>query len=322
MIFEDVLEEYMKYAETRHKKQVVYNLMKDFNNCISPFFNSKDVLKVNSLDVIEWENLILKRNYSNSYNKLLYSELCNFFDYVSLIAGIDCNVVRKTSNFPVKVEEKKDDFYTLEEFNRFICCVDDEIYKQYFNTLFFCGTRPSEAMALRFSDLNGNYLTVRHSLARHCYRELQTPKNQSSIRTIKIDDTLVKDFLRLKERYIKEYGDAREDYFIFGGRKPLAPTSIDRRKLKACQKANLRPITQHQFRHSHATFLLGKGIPLNEISRRLGHSQISTTLNIYCHVDLSQEKRVNQLINSVRTNVFYNLTKDFKNILVCLLKHI
>lgn len=117
--------------------------------------------------------------------------------------------------------------------------------------------------------------------------------------------------LKLKKYYNNLYHQLDYDYFIFGGIKPLAPTTINRYKLKACQKANLRPITLHQFRHSHATLLLHNGIIINEISRRLGHSNPSTTLNIYTHTDLSQEKRVLSTLNSLRSNLINTILYKF-----------
>lgn len=99
------------------------------------------------------------------------------------------------------------------------------------------------------------------------------------------------------------------------GTSTLLPTMIDRRKIKACEKANIRPITLHQFRHSHATFLLQKGIMVNEVSKRLGHSKTSTTLDIYSHTDLTQEKRVFDTLNSVRFNIFTTMKYKFKSIL-------
>jgi integrase len=103
--------------------------------------------------------------------------------------------------------------------------------------------------------------------------------------------------------------------FIFGGIKPLSPTTINRRKLEACEKANIRPITLHQFRHSHATLLLQKGIMINEVSRRLGHSKTSTTLDIYSHTDLTQEKRVLNTLNSLRFSCFSTLKYKLKSLL-------
>lgn len=73
--------------------------------------------------------------------------------------------------------------------------------------------------------------------------------------------------------------------------------------MKACSKANIRTITLHQFRHSHATLLVNEGIPINDVSKRLGHSKISTTLDIYVHCNLEQEKRVLSTLNSLRLNI-------------------
>ena len=92
----------------------------------------------------------------------------------------------------------------------------------------------------------------------------------------------------------------------------MAPTTINRYKINACKKANLRSITLHQFRHSHATLLLQNGIIINEISRRLGHSNPSITLNVYTHTDLSQEKRVSTTLNSLRFNLFNTISYKFK----------
>ncbi len=80
--------------------------------------------------------------------------------------------------------------------------------------------------------------------------------------------------------------------------KPLAPTTINRYKIRACNKRNIRPIKLHQFRHSHATYLLNKKIDIHIISKRLGHSKVSTTLDVYTHSNLLQEKRLIKSLNS------------------------
>lgn len=101
-----------------------------------------------------------------------------------------------------------------------------------------------------------------------------------------------------KEYYISKYGYLNYDYFILGGPKPLSPTTIDRYKTIAGKKANLKIITQHQIRHSYATYLISNGIPLNVVSKMLGHSNVETTARVYVHQDLSQEKRVLKTLNS------------------------
>ena len=121
---------------------------------------------------------------------------------------------------------------------------------------------------------------------------------------------MISTILKLKNCYTA----VNDDYFVFGGPKPLAPTTINRYKKKACSKAKIRPITLHQFRHSHATLLLNNGIVLHEISKRLGHSKTSTTLDIYTHSSLTQEKRVLKTLNSLRFSIFNSMCSIFKNL--------
>ena len=186
--------------------------------------------------------------------------------------------------------------------------------------MFFTGTRPGEAMALKFSDLKNDYISINKTIESHKKRQIGTPKTRSSVRLVKIDRKLKKDLLQLKKYYQKTY-NVENDFFIFGGLKPLSPSTINRCKLRACKKANLRPITLHQFRHSHATLLIQNGVVINEVSRRLGHSKVSTTLDVYTHTDLTQEKRVLNTLNHLRNNFFETLTYNLKKIISFILKH-
>ena len=149
--------------------------------------------------------------------------------------------------------------------------------------MFYCGTRPSEALALKFSDINGNYIHITKSLHRRGKREVDSPKNNSSIRYIYLPFKIRFNLYKLKKYYISIYGVYNRDYYLFGGKKPLSTTTIDRYKDKACKGANLRTITQHQFRHSYASYKIHKGVAIDYVSKSMGHSRVSTTLDIYLH---------------------------------------
>ena len=315
MSFEEAYNEYLIYASKQHKKQSFDTLTYNFQYRILPFFKDYKLEDITSNDIISWQSYISTFNYSNNYNTTLFYNLSSFFEYCSNFYNFDKMIISRVGNFKKKYEENKKDFYNLKEFNLFIKNLDNNIYKQFFNLMFFTGTRPGEAMALKFSDLQGDYIFINKTISEHGKREIGTPKTLSSIRKIKIDRVLKKDLLRLKKYYDKVYNKSNFDYFIFGGIKPLAPTTINRKKIDACKKANLRPITLHQFRHSHATLLLHNGIIINEISRRLGHSDVSTTLNVYTHTDLIQEKRVSTTLNSLRFNLIDTLKYNFQQII-------
>ena len=119
-------------------------------------------------------------------------------------------------------------------------------------------------------------------------------KNINSIRNFSISFLMQHRINKLKKYYIKKYGYFDINYYIFGGKKPLSTTTIDRHKKNACEKAKLPNITQHEFRHSCASRLLRKNVPIDCISKLLGHSSVSMTLDVYCH----NEKRMHRTLLS------------------------
>lgn len=297
LYFEEIYTNYLQFAKKQQKKQSFYTLVYNFDTRVLPYFKGIKLEEISRDTIIQWEDYILSLNFSNNYNKGLYYLLSGFFTFCYKYYGFDKTIISDVGCFKKKYEVSKTDYYTLKEFNKFIKYVEEPVYREFFNLMFYTGLRPGEAMALKISDLKGKYIIVNKTISPHGTREIGTPKTFSSIRNVKIDKYLVKDLNKLIKNY--EKGDNR-DLFLFGGVKPLSPTSINRRKLTACNKANLRPISLHQFRHSHATMLLTEGIVINEVSRRLGHSKVSTTLDVYTHTSLEQEKRVYTTLCSKR----------------------
>lgn len=289
MSFEEVYKEYLIYAQKRHKKQGFITIRQDFNNHVLSYFFGRNINELTKIDVLNWQNLILDHNYSNKYNAKLYSIFRTFIDYCVCCSYLQENIVAQIGPFPKKIEDKKHVTYSLLQFRKFRRFLDNYIIKQYFNFMYFYGTRPSETMALRFLDYKKRHLYIRHSIHRKGVRELDTPKNQSSVRIIKVNFLMCFRIWLLKLYYLKKYGLFSNDYFIFGGLKPLAPTTIDRYKKIAYEKANLPAITQHEFRHSYATRKIHKKVPIDVVSRSMGHSQVSTTLDIYLHQEKSTQ---------------------------------
>lgn len=279
MTFDEVLKEYLEYARNRHKKQGFIIITQNLNNYILPYFKGVYINTLTKQDIMNWQSIILSKNYSNKFNALLYSNFNCFIKYCILCDYLKDNIVSQVGSFPKRIENKQHQVYNIWQFRWFRLHLDNFVIKQYFNFMFFYGTRPSEAMALRFSDVEGLFVHIRHNLQRKGKRELDTPKNASSVRTIKIS-LLMRFRIFLLSKF---YGRNDFDYFIFGGLKPLAPTTIDRFKKNAYLRANLPPITQHEFRHSYATRMISKGKPINKVSKNLGHSQISMTLDVYTH---------------------------------------
>ena len=104
----------------------------------------------------------------------------------------------------------------------------------------------------------------------------------------------------LREYYSNITDLFQENWYIFGGKEPLSPTTVERRKNLYCEIANIKKIRLHDFRHSHASLLLSSGVPISAISERLGHSDITTTMSVYIHLIPKDEERVLTAINTLR----------------------
>lgn len=278
MLFINAYEQYKIYAKNRHKKQGFITITQDFNKNILPYFRNFNIEDITKKHILDWQTSILSNNFSNKYNAKLYYCFNNFMQFCVNSSFIDVNLVREIGSFPRRIENKKHRVYNFWQFIWFYLHLDNFIIKNYFMFIYFYGTRPGEAMALRFCDIKHNKVFINHNLTRKGNRFLDTPKNQSSIRVFKINFIMRFVIYLLK----KSYNDCKLDYFVFGGNKPLAPTTIDRHKKNACINAHLFEITQHEFRHSYATRMVNKK-NISFVSKSLGHSRISTTLDIYVH---------------------------------------
>ena len=74
----------------------------------------------------------------------------------------------------------------------------------------------------------------------------------------------------------------------------------------------LKYITVHDIRHSHATDLLSMSVPIQDVSRRLGHSDVATTLKIYTHSNMAQDKLIAQKLEEQYNNCYVTSKLNFE----------
>lgn len=92
----------------------------------------------------------------------------------------------------------------------------------------------------------------------------------------------------------KKHGDLWEDtnyLFTKWNGLPIHPETPGKWFSKMLKRHNLRKITFHQLRHTSATLLISSGQEIKSVSKILGHSNTTTTLNIYTHTDRSSDKK-------------------------------
>ena len=304
--FMELWEDYDKYIKLKLKKQSYRKTVSKFNNHIIPYFKKYKVKSINVSIYTKWQQEIEKKHFSHDYNSSLHSSMVTILNYAKKFHGLKVNIASNVGNFVKKTElPKKVDFWTYEEFKKFIQIVKEKHYQIFFETLYFTGLRQGECLALTWKDFKDNYLDIYKTISKEQENGqyiINTPKTKNSIRKIKVDSHLVGLLNELKESY-KKYEGFNDDWYIFGGIKPFAPTTIGRKKDKYCALAGVKKIRIHDLRHSHASLLLSFGVPITVISQRLGHSDINMTLNTYSHLmPRDEDKAINMINDLIKCN--------------------
>ena len=123
------------------------------------------------------------------------------------------------------------------------------------------------------------------------------PKNRSSIRDVQIPKPL-KQILDAHRARCKGIEGFTDDMKICGCVRALRDTSLQKRNKAYAERAGLKVIRIHDFRHSHASLLANSGMNIQEISRRLGHRNMEETWNTYAHLYPKEEERAVGILNA------------------------
>lgn len=207
------------------------------------------------------------------------------------------------------VRPKKDPFvgssYTADEVNELLDVVRDIKIELAVILAAFYGLRRSEALGLKWSaiDLVNRTITIKHTVTSGSLNgKLITivkdrTKNKASRRTLPLVDSFYDLLMRLKQRqelnrelckdsYCTDYLDYL-NVDAMGIR--IKPNYISETFKRTLRKYGLRDIRFHDLRHSCATLLLANGVSMKEVQEWLGHSDYSTTANIYAHLEFSSK---------------------------------
>lgn len=189
--------------------------------------------------------------------------------------------------------------WDIDTINRFLdICKQDKrkIRYPFFRLLIYTGMRRQEIIALKWTDIEGNLLTIERAITFNDKGQpiLGDTKNKSSKRTIALDDDTLK--------ALEDWHRFNDDQFIF-------PVCISRpyKWLQSIIKENdLPPATLHQMRHLHCTILINAGANIKDVQERLGHSDVETTLSIYAHAN----KDKNTVADLFSTTLLHNPYTD------------
>ncbi len=271
------------------------------NRHIMPTLGNMKVDKITASDIQMLINRLSKYyvNYTavrSVIRKVLQQGvLLGLIDYNS---ARDIILPRKQPNAKKKV--KFIDPSDLKSFLEHLETSQHKRYNLYFDAVLYqlllsTGLRIGEACALEWGDidLENGTIAINKTYNKNL-KFLSTAKTQSGNRVISVDKKTLRSLklYQMRQRQLFNEVGARVSEVVFATptRKyfnaSVRQSALDTR----CKEAGIERFTFHAFRHTHASLLLNAGISYKELQYRLGHANISMTLDTYGHLSKDKEK--------------------------------
>lgn len=211
------------------------------------------------------------------------------------------------AKFPSKQEKKDLDVLSKADQKKFMEHLRNNFTFKNLG-IFIClstGMRIGEICGLRWCDVDTveGVIKVRHTLqriyiiegeTRHTELLLDTPKTANSVRDIPMSSELLKMLKSLNKVVNENY------YVISNDIKPIEPRTYRNYYKKLCKQLDIPELKFHGLRHSFATRCIESKADYKTVSVLLGHSNISTTLNLYVHPNKEQKKKtIDKMLRSL-----------------------
>lgn len=284
MTFGALTDLYLEDCKNRCKPTSFYTKNYLIQTKILPYFKDMPVNRIKVSTVRYWQNDLLaqcgKRGqaYSDTYLKSIHLQLSAILNYGMRYYNLPSNSAAMCGSIGRKKTTIMN-FWTIDEFNRFLSCLEQELLPRLiFQLLFWTGIRSGELLALCADDFDFDKHQM-HITRNYCRFQgkdlLLTPKTAGSLRTVALPAFLCNDV----QTYVSGLPACRSKRLF-----PVSKYYMTRHLKAGCAKAGVKEIRLHDLRHSHASLLIELGYSPLLIAERLGYDKIETTLQTYAHL--------------------------------------
>lgn len=278
----------LKTAEYLHKEHIL------------PTFEDVKIENITPSRIESWQDRLFKSEYKNSYLKQIQShfkrvlEFGRVYDYIPQNPFYRPFVKRKENTVKLL------NFYSLDEYNKFVSVIEDTGDLAIFETLYWCGLRKGEMMSIKVKDINFEKRLLHiYKTYDHRHKKETTPKNKNGFRDLVLTDRVYNALYNHIES-LKQYVGFDSETYVFGFHTPISSSTLDRRNREYATKSKVKRIRIHDFRHSHASLLINMKFDLFEIAKRLGHT-VQELTETYGHWFIESQHNMVEEINSIES---------------------
>ena len=289
LTFAQVADSYFDWYCQRRKSTSINIIKNVIYNHLQKEFSKIKIDQITAKHIMIYQNKIIN-NYSANHLKKIHTVLSSIFNFAIKFHGLTNNPARIAGNFE-KESNKRMNFWEFKEFKQFIDVIEHPFYKAFFSTLYYSGARKGELLALTWEDVDFEGKTIHISKTEN-NRKVTQPKTKASNRIIMLPSLII-DLLKNLKEHATLKTPLKNEYVVFGEfYSSVSTATLARRYNQYVSTAKVKRILLHEFRHSHASYLINKGVSPLVVAQRLGHSDVSTTLNTYSHLYPSKQAEV------------------------------
>ena len=304
MMFSDFLLQWLEIAKPTIALTTYASYAGMAKSIIIPYFKERNttLAGLKAIDIQTFYMRQLKRVKASSvihYHAVIHRAL----KYAVKIDLISVNPADKVER--PKADKFIGSFYDSDEMQALFEAAKDTLLEIPIFLGAFYGLRRSEALGLKWDaiDFQNGTITIRHTVTsctidgKHVQVAKDTTKTKSSMRTLPLVPVFKEKLLKMKEQQAeyrrlcgKCYDNRYLEYICVDEMGTLiSPHYLTAAFPKLLDKNELRRIRYHDLRHSCASLLLANGVPMKQIQEWLGHSDFSTTANVYAHLDYNSK---------------------------------
>lgn len=265
-----------------------------FRNVIEPFppFQGITLRELSPRHIQALYNNEINRGISPATVRKYHTNIHKCLQYALQLDIIDRNPADRIV-LPKKQHKQCGTVYSAQQIRQLFALFDGDILETLVRLTATYGLRRSEICGLRWEsiDFDKRTLSIRHTAvsSKQGVVYADATKTRSSCRTLPLTETMVTYLKQVREKQNAEkdfLGDAYVDsgyVCVAADGTPLTPNAVSMHFRRMIRKSGLPYIRFHDLRHSVATLLHSAGRDIQDIQGWLGHSDISTTANIYSH---------------------------------------
>ena len=300
ILFTDFLLKWLRVAKSTVKLTTYASYEMMATRIIIPYFETLNI-KLKELTTEDIQEL-----YSAQLERVSANTVIHYHAVIHRALKYAVKIKTIQSNPAVNVERPRKEkfigsFYDKKEINTLFDIIQGHPLEVAIKLAAFYGLRREEIIGLKWTaiDFENNTLTIQHTVTecnldgKHIEVASDTAKTDSSLRTMPLVTNFREMLLAKKEKqehyrklcgrsYCKEYLDY---IFVNEMGERWKPRYLSDGFKRILEQNGLHRIRFHDLRHTCASLLLANNVPMKKIQEWLGHSEFSTTANIYAHLD-------------------------------------